>query len=235
MFRKRGMQLQNEKRTLRSPIDRFCCRRDALLFLILMSIALYVACSPPPPTTLQKCPEPLWKEYTKLTSYQVKGEIARLEKLLMDGDTVIPALNRQTDSTDTIPNNALSAFEIKQRLFELTIHNANPDYDIQKIFDYVSFLYQHGGPDSLRYLNWGRVVREQKALVEKRDSLEATISAISKGERRESRTVRKLREDIKLYLQQHDSLSAVIRTQQETITKLQKLDVLMEQQRSKIQ
>jgi hypothetical protein len=109
------------------------------------------------------------------------------------------------------------------------------EYDLNKIFNYVSFLYQHGGPDSLRYLNWGRVVREQKKLIRERDSLETVIASLSEGERQESRLLKKLRNEKRTYLKQRDSLNAVIISQQETILKLQKLDIMMERQRNKIQ
>ncbi|MBN1578354.1 MAG: hypothetical protein JW913_17465 [Chitinispirillaceae bacterium] len=205
-----------------------------ILGCIFTAGVLFIKCTPPPPV-IQKCPEPVWKEYSLFQSHQVKKETARLEALLAALDTTPSDSSGPTDSTDTAAAKKLSALEINQRLFELSIHRANPDYDFNKIFEYVSFLYQHGGPDSLRYLNWGRVVREQKALLRERDSLETAISEIFEGEKKESKAVENLKNEVKVYLRQRDSLNAVITVQQETIMKLQNLDVMMEQQRSKIQ
>ncbi len=199
----------------------------ALLGCIFTAGILFIQCTPPP--VIHKCPEPLWREYSLLQSYQVKKEAARLETLLAAGDTTSSDSGGMTDSTAA---QTLSAVDIRRRLFELSIHCANPDYDFDKICKYASFLCRHGGPDSLRYLNWGRAVREQKALLRERDSLE---TAISKEEKKESRSMENLKKEIKGYLKQRDSLNAVITAQQEMIMKLQKLDVMMEQQRSKIQ
>ena len=200
---------------------------------IILAGIFFLACTPQP--VVQNCPEPLWKEYSSLQSYQVREEISRLEALLAAGDTTASDSGGIADSTDTTSAKKLSALAINRRLFELSIHGANPDYDFDKIFKYVSFLYQHGGPDSLRYRNWGRAVREQKALLQQRDSLENVISGLSEGDKKASRSVENLKKEIKVYLKQLDSLTAVITSQQETITKLQKLDVMMEQRRSKIQ
>ncbi|MBN1309584.1 MAG: hypothetical protein JXA18_16810 [Chitinispirillaceae bacterium] len=194
-----------------------------------------ITCTTPPPPVIRQCPEPLWKKYSRFDAYQVKEETARLEALLAAGVATSPDSSGETDSTDTAAAKKLSALEIKRRLFELSIHRANPDYNVDKIFDYVSFLYQHGGPDSLRYLNWGRVVREQKALVRTRDSIAAAVSAISEADAKASRSVEHLKKEIKRVLKQCDSLTAVITDQQEMIAKLQKLDVMMERQRRKIQ
>jgi hypothetical protein len=187
-------------------------------------------CTPPPPPVIQKCPEPIWKEYSLFESSQVKNESARLEALLKVGDTTGGIVS----STGAAAAARLSGIEIKRRLFELSIHCANPDYNLDKILEFASFLCQTGGPDSLRYLNWGRAAREQKALVRERDSLKAALSDIFQGEKKESKSMEKLKKEIKVYVRQCDSLSAVITNQQETITKLQKLDVMMERRRSTI-
>jgi hypothetical protein len=201
-----------------------------MLGCIVTAGGFFIGCTPPPPvvTTNLKCPEPLWKEYSLFQSYKVKEEAARLEALLAAGDTA------SADSPDTVAAKKFSGLEIRKRLFELSIHHANSDYNFDRIFEYVSFLFQHGGPDSLRYLNWGRVVREQKTLLSERDSLEAVISALSNGDKKDSISVGNLKKEIKVYMKQCDSLTTVITTQQEMILKLQKLDVMMEQQRNKI-
>lgn len=212
----------------------FFLKSSTVLGTTFLAAALFPACTPPPPA-VQECPEPLWKKYSPFQSYQVKEETARLEALLAAGDTITSDSGGMADPTDTTAAKKFSALEIKQRLFELLIHSANPDYDFDKIFEYVSFLYQHGGPDSLRYRNWGRAVREQKALLRQRDSLEHVVSDISEGDKKASRSMENFRKEIKVYLKQRDSLTAVIAAQEETISKLQKLDVMMEQRRSKIQ
>lgn len=200
----------------------------------IILLFLFSECTPPPPV-IPKCPEPFWKKYSHFNSYQVTEETDRLTALLAAGDTVCRDPGCRGDSTDTITGNRLTALEIKWRLFELAIHHANPVFDLDTIFDYVSFLYQQGGPDSLRYLNWGRVAREFKMYVHSRDSLEGIITGITEGEEEGSRQMKKLKEQKREYIRQCDSLNAVIASQKEMIMKLQKLDVMMEKQRTRIQ
>jgi hypothetical protein len=209
------------------------CKFPAILGCIFTAVFFYFTCTPPLPV-IQKYPEPIWKKYSSFQSYQVKKESARLEALLTAGDTASSASSGITDSTDSAAAKKLSGLEIKRRLFELSIHCANPDCNLDKTLGYVSFLSRNGDPDSLRYLNWGRAIREQKALVRERDSLKTVISDIFQEGKKESRSAEKLKKEIKAYLKQCDSLNSVITNQQETIIKLQKLDVMMEQQRSKI-
>jgi hypothetical protein len=220
--------------TFHLPMISVTLRLSVLLGCIVSAGVLFTGCTPPP-AVIQKCPEPLWKEYSSFRPYKVKEETARLEALLKAENATSPDSGAMTGPADTTAAPQLSELGIKERLFELSIHHANPDYDFDKIFDYVSFLYQHGGPDSLRYLNWGRVVREHKALMRERDSLDTVISAISEGDKKDSATVENLKNELKAYSKQLDSLNAVITSQQKMITDLQKLDVIMEQQRSKIQ
>ncbi len=198
---------------------------------VFTAIIMSNTCAPPPRPASGKCPEPIWMEYASLESHQVKNEAARLEALLTAGDTVSSGI---THATDTAVMKKLSGIEIRRRLFELSVHHANPDYNFDKTLEYASFLVRRGGPDSLRYLNWSRAVGERKALVRERDSLKTAVSDIAQGEKKESRSAEKLKKEIKGYLRQCDSLNAVITNQQETIMKLQKLDVMMEQRRSKI-
>jgi len=204
-----------------------------MLFIGCISAAVFlcITCTPPPVIpVLPKCPEPLWKEYSSWESPQIQKEAARLAQLLTDGDTISSYLRGKADSTDKIKAKKISGLEIRLRLFELSIHHANPDRNLDKIVGYASFLLNSGGPDSLRYLNWSQVARDRKALVRERDSLK---SVISEGEKKDSRCAEKLKKEIKAGLKQLDSLNAVIAVQQETIMNLQKLDVMMEQQRSK--
>jgi hypothetical protein len=201
----------------------------AILGCVFTAVAFSLRCTPPP--VVRKCPEPPWIRYSSFRSDQIKKEAARLEALLAKGDT---AASDSIARTDTTAAKKLSGPEIRRRLFELSIHYANPDYDLDKISTYAQSLSRLSGPDSLRYLDWGRAANEQKALVRKRDSLATALCDIFEGEKKESRTVERLKKEIKAYSQQLDSLNAVIAAQGETIAKLQKVDIMMEQQRRKI-
>jgi hypothetical protein len=203
-----------------------------ILGCVAAAVAFSLRCTPPP--VLHNCPEPPWIRYSSFRADQVGKEAARLETLLAKGDTVPSGSIAASDSTDTAAAKRLPGLEIRRRLFELSIHHANPDYDLDKISNYALLLSRCGGPDSLRYLDWSRAANEQKALVRKRDSLATAITDILEGEKKEFRTVEKLKKEIRTYLQQIDSLAAVITVQKETIAKLQRLDVMMEQQRKKI-
>ncbi len=210
----------------------------AMLGCILAAGVLFTACTPPAPV-IQKCPKPLWKLYASFQPDQIREETARLEALLARGDTSVPNVNGIADSTDPAVAEMPSGLDIRRRLFELSIHHANPECNLDRILGYASLLYLRGGPDTINYLNWSRAIKEQKALLRERDSLEAAFGDFSatseEKDKKESRSVENLKKEIKTYLQQRDSLTAVIATQQEMIMKLQKLDVMMEQQRSKIQ
>jgi hypothetical protein len=177
---------------------------------------------------MQTCPEPVWKEYSTFKPHEVARERARLEKMLETKTHLSP------DSADS-GKVTLSELEIKQRLFELSIHHSNRKFSPQEVYKYITYLYQNGAPDSLRYLNWGRIIREQEMLAHQKDSLESVMSALSGEEQKQSELVEKLRRESRNCLSDRDSLTTVIAAQKETIQKLQKLDVLMEQQRSKIQ
>jgi hypothetical protein len=158
----------------------------------------------------------------------VKGEALRLESMLARGDTALG------DSGAAAGEKRLSGREIRRRLFELAIHHANPDFDAAAISRYAQLLCRNAGPDSVRYLNWGRAAGAQRAVARMRDSLAAAVAEISEGEKKESRSSEKLKKELKVTLRQIDSLTTVIAAQQETIAKLQKVDVMMEQHRNKI-
>lgn len=177
---------------------------------------------------MQPCPEPIWKEYSALKPHEVAQERIRLVKML---ETKTPLSPDSADSAKEI----LPDLEIKRRLFELSIHHSNREFSLQEVYNYITYLYQHGAPDSLRYLNWGRIIREQETLIQQRDSLGRVVSELSGEEEKRNGLVSKLRRVKKKYQVQCDSLDSVIAAQKETIQKLQKLDMLMEQQRSKIQ
>ena len=201
--------------------------------LLFGTTVLVASCTPPPPPVVVSCPEPVWREYTDFKPYQVTNEMERLEKLLQEHDSSSVLSGKRDDSTtDTSP---LSELAIKQRLFELSIHRANPDFNADEIYTYLTFCYQHGGPDSLRYLNWGRVIREYRAVLQEQDSLERSIAGFSKEKSRKNGRVRRLVQEKRDCIRKQDSLKTIINQQKETIQKLQKLDVLMEEQRSKIQ
>ncbi|MBN1756734.1 MAG: hypothetical protein JW863_00355 [Chitinispirillaceae bacterium] len=155
-----------------------------------------------------------------------------MEKKLDSATTEDSLTEQLNDSTESDKHSPL---EIYRRLFELSIHHANPEYDPEKIYDYLTYLYQHGGEDSLRYLNWGRVVRDRESLLKERDSLANMVSDVSQDEKKKSGLISKLNRERKDCQQRLDSLNAVITSQRKTIQKLQKLDVLMEQRRNNIQ
>ena len=202
-----------------------------ILGSILAAIAFFPHCGRP---VLHKCPQPLWMEYSSFQSDQIKKETVRLEALLAGGDTIAVDSTVKPVSPHPAAAKKLSGLEIRRRLFELSIHHAAADYDLDKISAYAFLLRSSGGPDSLRYLNWDRAAHEQKTLVRKRDSLTAAIAGIFENEKKESKSLEKLKKEIRGYQKQLDSLHAVINLQRESIAKLQKIDLLMEQQRRKI-
>jgi hypothetical protein len=205
------------------------------LFFVCVAGAgcIFIRCTPPR-LVIQKCPEPLWKEYAYFQPVQVKEEIARLETLLKRGDTASSLSGRIKYPADSAAWKKPSALEITRRLFELSVHHANPDFDIDRIITLASHLGPAGGPDSLRYINWERAAQKHKALLRERDSLAAAVSGISEREKKDSRSMEGIKKEMKACGKQRDSLSAVIAIQRETIMKLQKVDVMMEQQRSTV-
>lgn len=207
-------------------------KRNALsvpLIIAMVSCCVLLACTPPP--VEMECPEPVWKSYSHLKPHEVAQEKARLERML---DSVEADGMPKDKTEDSTAAEKLSSLELYQRLFELSIHHANPDYDIKKMYEYVTHLYQYGGKDSLRYLNWGRVVRDQEKLFKERDSLLSVVNDVSDDGEKQSGLIDKLNRERKNCLKQLDSLNSVITAQRETIQKLQKLDVLMEQRRNNI-
>jgi hypothetical protein len=200
--------------------------------VLLPAVFITVTCTPPPPPpAVHECPKPPWQEYAPYSPLQVSEEITRLQIRLAQGDTLKPfPAGAAADSSDSTAQKKPTALDIWQRLFELSVHHANPAYNLDTILSLATFLSGRSGPDSLRYLDWIRIVREQKTLFAARDSLDAVLAEQKK---KESTSVESLRRDLKNGLRQRDSLSAVILRQQEKIENLQKIDVLMEQQRRK--
>ncbi len=196
---------------------------------------LLVLCAPPPALEVHQCPEPLWNEYRDFDAKKILEETNRLEALLAGVKARSTDSAAKTDPADTAATGELSALEIIMRLFELSIHHASPAHDPEKISGYVSYLCLHGGPDSPRYLNWRRTLRDHSMSLRARDSLEELITAAYEGEKREARTIDRLKLEMKIATKQRDSLNAVIGAQEETISRLRKLDIMMEQQRNKIQ
>jgi hypothetical protein len=221
---KKGVMLRNCMKSGQSAL---------LSVFILSSLVCFVSisCTPPAPV-ISKCPEPVWKSYTHLSPQEVARQISLLEKMLDSATAENSLMEQQNDSTTS---EKFSLLEIYQRLFELSIHHANPGYDYEKTYRYLTHLYQHGGKDSLRYLNWGRVVRDRESLLKERDSLSNIVNDASHDEKKSSRMINRLNRDVTSCRQQLDSLTTEITTQRKTIQKLQKLDVLMEQRRNTIE
>ena len=124
--------MHQKKSDMRSVSPKF----HASFICIFSAGFLFMKCTHPPPV-LQKCPEPFWKEYSSLQFHQVKEAAARLDALLAKGDTISSDSSDRVDSTDTTAAERLSGLEIRCRLFELSIHHANPDYDLDKISEYA--------------------------------------------------------------------------------------------------
>ncbi len=200
--------------------------------IILIWCFFFLCTTKPIINEIKDCPQPLWKKYSSFHASQVKEEITRLQALLAAGDT-LPS-DKAGKSDENAESKKLTGIEIRERLFELSIHSSNPEFNFDKILEYASFLYQNGGSDSLRYRNWGRAVREYDLIRKQRDSLADIITQSLKAQKNTLETTENLKKEIKTYIKQRDSLIAVINSQQETITKLQKLDLIMEQQRTRI-
>ncbi len=224
-------------RTVEKAVLSVICKksgRSALLsatFFSVLACSLMFSCTPPAPI-VPKCPQPVWKSYTHLSPQEVARQIALLEKMLDSATAETSLIEQQNDST---ASGKLTVLEIYQHLFELSIHHANPGYDSKKTYRYLTHLYQHGGKDSLRYLNWGRVVRDREALLKERDSLSNIVNDASQDVKKRSRMINRLNKDVTGCRQQIDSLTTEITAQRKTIQKLQKLDVLMEQRRNTMQ
>jgi hypothetical protein len=199
----------------------------------VMSCLIIVHCTPPPKIIIQKCPEQPWVKYSSYQPLQIREEIARLEAIVAKGDTARPRPAGTCVGADSTMPKKPSGLEIRRRLFELAIHCANPDLDLDKIIVYAYFLGNNDGADSLRYFNWTRIAREQNGLIRQRDSLQNVVSEIIEQEKKEAKSAENLKKDIKAYVKLRDSLNAVIADQQEKMMKLQKVDVMMEQQRTK--
>ena len=206
------------------------CGRNALLPAVFLANIALTSCTPAGQAL--SCPEPVWKSYTHLSPQEVARKISHLEKMLDSATTVNSPAGERNDS---IASGNPTPLELHRQLFELYIHHANPDYDGKKIYTCLTYLYQHGGEDSLRYLDWGRAVRDRESLMKERDSLANEVNDVSQDERKKSGLISRLFRERKTCESRIDSLTAVITAQQKTIQKLQKLDVLMERRRNNLQ
>lgn len=207
------------------------CRLSNICALSIL-LSFIITCTPPPKPIIPECPGPQWTEYTAFQPEHIKSEIQHLESLLANGDTLTIKSGNSSDSTDSAIAKQLSHMEIAQRLFELSIHYANPDYNIDTIYKYALFLNTHNGPDNLRYRNWIRIAEEQKQMLQKRDSL---MAVNSNAEEKNAKVSKQLWNEKSNFKKQCDSLNSIINKKEEMIMKLQQLDVIMEEQRSKIQ
>lgn len=198
---------------------------------IILIIINYLNCTPP--QVIQKETPHQSERYISYNSKMVEQEIQRLEKLLEDTTYAEPDSIDTTlaDSADT----ALTKEKIMINLFELSIHRSNPDPDYHKAYAYAALLYNMKTKARLYYLNWGRVLSNHFKLTTEKDSLIQENDSLLMEIENNSKTSTSLRYTLQKHSKQIDSLSVLIKEQNETIEKLKKLDLMMEQQRSKIQ
>lgn len=186
-----------------------------------------------------KEPPPKPHPYEKFNSKKVIKEIRRLEKLLKDTtysepdslDSTLFGEYYNVDSTYTKE-------KILANLFELYIHKSNPTPDYRKAYSYAEKLYKMNTRRKLYYLNWGRLLHSYFILIEEKDSLSQEIGDASEM----SDKNKSLNNTVWKQSKQIDSLQVLIKEQEETIQKqietikkLEKLDIIMEKQRNKIE
>ena len=177
--------------------------------------------------------------YSMYNSTRVVKEIRRLEKLLKDTtytepdslDSTIFGEYYRVDSTYTNE-------KILANLFELYIHKSNPEPDYRKAYSYAEKLYKMNVKRKLYYLNWGRILHIYFQLIEEQDSLAQEIGDATQLSEKNKSLKNSVWKQSKLI----DSLSTLIKEQEktiehqlETIKKLERLDMMMEKQRSKIE
>lgn len=167
-----------------------------------------------------------------LTSDKFSEEITRLEIMLMLHDTASAA----TDST--VKDTTLTKDLILSTLFSLYIHVDNPQPDYTKaIMIADTLIYRKANSPKISYYkSWRRILEQYLNLQAVNDSLQLEISEKDKANKTLYYSARRQTKQIdSLSVRVIDSLSFIIKEQREKITKLQDLDMKIEQQRSKIQ
>ncbi|MBN1984317.1 MAG: hypothetical protein JW795_22525 [Chitinivibrionales bacterium] len=182
-----------------------------------------LSCTPPPPKIDMPSPEPFletnpWQLHS---NEQIQSEIKRLEqKLLFSNPVTVSRFYRDTTSART---------QIFESLFDLYIHANNRQPQYEKAYFLIDVLlkskrYRH---TNAYYRDWKQVLDMQRHEKNQYDSLLNEFSLLNK--KHES-----FRSQLQKRGMEIDSLILVLKRQQETIQKLQELDLKMEQQRSRI-
>ena len=177
--------------------------------------------------------------YSLYNSQRITNEIGRLEKLLQDTALAKPdSLDSTIFSEDYQTDPTFTHEKILEKLFELYIHKSNSKPDYRKAYSHAEQLYKMNTKRKLYYLNWGRILHSYFLLIEERDSLSQEArdaSLLSENNKSLKNTLWKQSKHI-------DSLSVMIKEQEgtikhqlETIKKLERLDMMMEKQRNKIE
>ena len=204
---------------------------------VILITALILNCTPT--KIIYKEPKPKPHPYEKFSSKKVIKEIRRLEKLLKDTTYAEPDSSDSTIFGDYIDvDSTYTKEKILANLFELYIHKSNPSPDYRKAYSYAEKLYKMDAKRKLNYLNWGRLLHTYFILIEEKDSLSQEIgnaSDMSDKNKSLKKTVwkkNKLIDSLKVVIKEQEE---TIQKQIETIKKLEKLDMIMEKQRSKIE
>lgn len=209
----------------------------ALSTVVICITANFLNCTPTKVVYKETKPKP--EPYEKYNSKKVIKEIRRLEKLLKDTtyaepdslDSTLFGEYYEVDSTYTKE-------KVLANLFDLYIHKSNPEPDYRKAYSYAEKLYKMNTRRKLYYLNWGRLLHTYFMLIEEKDSLSQEIVDASEMSEKNKSLKNTVWKQSKLV----DSLQVLIKEQEETIQKqietikkLEKLDILMEKQRRKIE
>lgn len=162
------------------------------------------------------------ERFVEYSSQQVQDEIVRLERILADSTTV-----SGPEATTKIDRIAVS-----EDLFCLLLHRRNLEPDYDKALMYARNLFDAVPSKKLYYASWGGLLRQHVQLLHEKDSLQIIVQGNTTDQTTKCSGLQSLN---RKQSKQIDSLSAVIRQQNETMMKLRQLDINMEKQRSKIQ
>ena len=209
----------------------------ALSSAVILITALVLNCTHT--KIVYKEPKPKPHPYEKFNSKKVIKEIRRLEKLLKDTTYAEPDSLDSTIFGDYYKvDSTYTKEKILANLFDLYTHKSNPAPDYNKAYSYAEKLYKMDTSRKLYYLNWGRTLHTYFMLIEEKDSLTQEIGDASDMSDKNKSLKNSVWKQSKLI----DSLQVLIKEQEETIQKqietikkLEKLDMIMEKQRSKIE
>lgn len=204
---------------------------------VILIAANFLNCTPT--KVVYKEPKSKPEPYSKYNSKKVVKEIRRLEKILKDTTYAEPdSLDSTLFGEYYLVDSTFTNEKILASLFELYIHKSNPEPDYHKAYSYAERLYRMNTKRKLYYLNWGRLLRTYFMLIEEKDSLaQEIVNASELSEKNKS-----MRNIVWKQSKLIDSLSILIKEQEktiehhlETIKKLERLPMMMEKQRRKIE